>query len=206
YRPPEVRVINLTSGGIIMAKYSEEFKIKIVTEYLNGNLGYKRLARKYNLPSVTPLKNWVKAYKTQGMEGLKRRKGKEAYSIQFKLDTIQFMKKTGASYLETANQFKLNNPSLINRWMKEFNEQGVEGLKPKPKGRPSMSKKPNTNKQTKKKENKLTREAELERENELLRLEIAYLKKLRAFRENPNVFPEKHKQNWHSNSKKKDSD
>jgi transposase len=116
------------------------------------------------------------------------------------------MKETGASYLETANQFKLNNPSLINRWKKEFNEQEAEGLKPKPKGRPSMSKKPNTNKQTKKDENKLTREAELERENEILRLENAYLKKLRAFRENPNVFLEKHKQNWHSNSKKKDSD
>ena len=191
-----------------MAKYREEFKIKLVTEYLNGNLGYRRLARKHNLPSETPLKNWVRAYKTQGIEGLQRRTRKEAYSVKFKLDTIQFMKETGASYLETANQFKLNNPSLINRWMKEFNEQGVEGLKPKPKGRPSMSKKPNTNtnKQTKKVDNQLTREAELERENELLRLEIAYLKKLRAFRENPNVFLEKHKQNWHSNSKKKDSD
>ena len=88
----------------------------------------------------------------------------------------------------------------------EFNEQGVEGLKPKPKGRPSMSNKPNTNKQTKSVEKRLTREAELERENELLRLEIAYLKKLRAFRENPNVFHEKHKQKWHSNSKKKDID
>ena len=139
------------------------------------------------------------------MKGLKRRKTKEAYSVQFKLDTIQFMLNTGASYQETADQFKLNNPSLITRWMKEFNEQGVEGLKPKPKGRPSMSKKP-INKQTKKEEKKLTREAELERENELLRLENAYLKKLRAFRENPNVFLEKHKQNWHSNSKKKDSD
>ncbi len=125
-----------------MAKYSEEFKIKLVTEYLNGNLGYTSLASKYNMPSETPLKNWVRAYKTQGIEGLKRRKRREAYSVQFKLDTIQFMKQTGASYQETADQFKLNNPSLINRWMKEFNEQGVEGLKPKPKGRPSMSKKP----------------------------------------------------------------
>ena len=114
------------------------------------------------------------------------------------------MLNTGASYLETAIQFNLNNPSLITRWMKEFHEQGVEGLKPKPKGRPSMSKKPN--KQKKKEEKKLTREEELERENELLRLENAYLKKLKAFRENPNVFLEKHKQNWHSNSKKKDSD
>ena len=62
------------------------------------------------------------------------------------------------------------------------------------------------NKQTKKEENKFTRETELERENELLRLEIAYLKKLRAFREKPNVLLEKSKQNGHSNLKKKGSD
>ncbi|MFD0954881.1 helix-turn-helix domain-containing protein, partial [Virgibacillus alimentarius] len=94
-----------------MAKYSEEFKIKLVTEYLHGNKGYKLLAKKYNMPSYTPLRNWVSAYKTQGVEGLKNRR-KEAYSVQFKLDTIQFMLNTGASYQETADQFKLNNPSL----------------------------------------------------------------------------------------------
>ena len=174
-----------------MAKYNEEFKIKLVTEYLYGNLGYKLLAKKYNLPSPTPSRNWVRAYKNQGLEGLKRRKVKEVYSVQFKLYTIQFILNTGASYLETAVQYNLNNPSLIARWMKVFHEQGVEGLNPKPKGRPSMSKQPNKTK--KKEEKKLTREEELERENELLRLENTYLKKLRAFRENPNIFLEKHK-------------
>jgi transposase len=187
-----------------MAKYSEEFKIKLVTEYLNGNLGYKSLAKKYNMPSQTPIQDWVRAYKIKGIEGLKRRKMKGAYSVQFKMDTIQFMVETGASFQETAEQFRLNNPSLIHRWMKTFNEQGIEGLKPRLKGRSSMSK--NTNKPMKKEEKKLTREEELERENELLRLENAYLKKLRAFRENQNAFHEKHKQRWHSNSKKMDSD
>ncbi|MBM7597793.1 transposase [Virgibacillus halotolerans] len=187
-----------------MAKYSEAFKIKLVTEYLHGNLGYKSLMKKYNMPSTSPLKNWVKSYKVQGMEGLRRRKTKEEYTVQFKLDAVQFMLETGASYLETAVQFNLNNHSMIQRWLKAFREQGIEGLKPKSKGRPSMSKKPN--KQKKKEEKKLTREEELERENELLRLENAYLKKLRAFRESPNAFHEKHKQRWHSSSKKKDSD
>ena len=46
---------------------------------------------------------------------------------------------------------------------------------------------------------------ELKREIELLRLENAYLKKLQAFQENPETFLEKHKQRWHSHSKKKDS-
>jgi transposase len=183
-----------------VAKYSEEFKIKLVTEYLEGNLGYKTLAKKYNMGSQTPIVGWVKVYKSQGMEGLKRRKTKKEYSVQFKLDTIQFMLHTGASYLETTVQFNLNNPSLIKRWMKAFREQGVEGLKLKLKGRPSMSKKPSNQKK------KETREEELERENERLRLENAYLKKLKAFRENPNAFHEKHKAKWHSSLKKKDFD
>ncbi|MGN8648404.1 helix-turn-helix domain-containing protein [Gracilibacillus sp. HCP3S3_G5_1] len=186
-----------------MVKYSEEFKVKLVTEYLYGNLGYKSLTEKYNMPSTSPLKNWVRSYKVQGMDGLKRRNTKKEYSVQFKLDAVQFMQETGASYLETAIQFNLNNHSMIQRWLKAFRDQGIEGLKPRPKGKPSMSKK--INKQ-KREEKKLTREEELERENELLRLENAYLKKLRAFRENPNAFHEKHKQRWHSNSKKKDSD
>ena len=42
----------------------------------------------------------------------------------------------------------------------------------------------------------------LDRENELLRLEVEYLKKLRAFQMDPEGYLEKHKQRYHSNSKK----
>ncbi len=35
-----------------MAKYSEEFKLKIVQEYLEGTLGYRLLAKKYGIPST----------------------------------------------------------------------------------------------------------------------------------------------------------
>jgi transposase len=51
----------------------------------------------------------------------------------------------------------------------------------------------------------MSREEQLKRENELLHLEVAYLKKLKAFQENPDTFLEKHKQRWHTNSKKQDS-
>lgn len=59
------------------------------------------------MPSKTPLKNWVSSCKAQGMEGLKQK----AYSVQLKLDAVQFMLETGASYSETAAPFHLNNPS-----------------------------------------------------------------------------------------------
>lgn len=183
-----------------MAKYSQGFKLKIVQEYIKGKFGYDLLAQKYGIPSPTPIKHWVRAYKAFGEEGLQRKTKSEDYPVQFKLDVLNFMKQTGASYLDTAIRFNMNNPSLIATWNSKFSKEGVEGLK-HPKGRPTMSKKPKA-----KIEKTSSREEQLERENEQLRLEVAYLKKLKAFRENPDAFLEKHKQLSPSNLKKKDSD
>ena len=183
-----------------MVKYSQGFKLKIVQEYLKGKLGYILLAQKYGIPSPTPIKHWVRAYKAFGEEGLQRKTKPEEYPVQFKLDVLNFMKQTGASYQDTAIQFNMNHPSLIATWNSKFLKEGVEGLK-HVKGRPTMSKKPKA-----KTEKIMSREEQLERENELLRLEVAYLKKLKAFRENPDTFLEKHRQPLPSHLKKKDSD
>lgn len=186
-----------------MAKYSYEFKLKIVKEYLENSLAYRLLAKKYDIPSKSPIERWVSAYKAFGEDGLRRKRSKRVYSVQFKLDVLHFMKQTGASYQETAIEFNMNDPSIIVNWNRTFLKEGIEGLKPKPKGRPPMSK--NRKAKPVKQEKIMSREEQLERENELLRLEIAYLKKLNAFQENPNAFLEKHRQRSHSNSKKKDS-
>lgn len=185
-----------------MVKYSEEFKLTVVLDYLTGTLGFTLITRKYGISDKSIVRRWVRAYKEFGRKGLAIKKKKATYSVQFKVDVLHFMKQTGASYQETAIQFKLNNPSLLARWNKAFSKGGIEALQPKPKGRSSMSKK--TNKTATKKE--MSREEQLVRENELLRLEVAYLKKLQAFRENPETFLEKHKQRLPLNSKQKDSD
>lgn len=185
-----------------MSKYSYEFKLMIVKEYLEGSLSYKSLAKKYDIPSKTPVQTWVNAYKTFGREGIRSKRSKKVFTVQFKLNVLNFMKQTGASYQDTAIEFKMNNPSLIANWNRIFLNEGLEGLKEKPKGRRPMSGK-RKSKQPKH-EKVISREKELERENELLRLEVAYLKKLKAFQEKPNAYLEKHRQCWHSNSKKKD--
>ena len=187
-----------------MAKYSEEFKLMVVNEYLNGWLSYNRLAEKYGVPSSTPIKQWVRRWKVFGKDGLRKKQKKEKYSVQFKLDVLHFMKQTGASYQDTAIQFKMNNPSLITNWNHRFLKTGVAGLEERAKGRPFMSKKPKN--RIEKQGKSPSREEQLERENELLRLEVAYLKKVKAFRENPNAYLEKPKRKWRSNSTKKDSD
>lgn len=39
-------------------KYSDEFKLKVIKEYFDGELGCRLLAQKYNLPSKNYIHNW----------------------------------------------------------------------------------------------------------------------------------------------------
>ncbi|WP_108830714.1 helix-turn-helix domain-containing protein [Aedoeadaptatus coli] len=68
-----------------MAKCSYEFKRKIIEQYSNGNVGYKILAKKYQI-GVSRIERWVSNYKHFGDEGLMRSGNKCAYNVKFKLE------------------------------------------------------------------------------------------------------------------------
>ena len=124
-----------------MAKYSTEFKMKVVKEYLESKISYKSLSEKYNLSHQEIVKRWVNAYKSQGYEGLKVKRKNTQYTLEFKLNVVNLYLTGEMSYQSLANELKINNPSMITRWVNDFREKGIEGLKPKKIGRPSkMSK------------------------------------------------------------------
>ncbi|WP_215492601.1 helix-turn-helix domain-containing protein [Fenollaria sporofastidiosus] len=133
-----------------MAKYSTEFKIKLVKEYLESNISYKSLSDKYFIPSEKVIKTWVNTYKTQGYEGLKVKRENTQYTLEFKLNVVNLYLTGEMSYQSLANELKINNPSMITRWVNDFRKKGVEGLSSKKRGRSSkMSKSPKKLKNTK---------------------------------------------------------
>src|SRR5699024_2640021 len=142
-------------------------------------------------------------YKEYGLTGISTRPSPVVYTVQFKLTVLQFMQRTGSSYPDSDIKFGMKSHFTIIQWKKDYEKGGIEGLNQKKKEQTSLNKKYQSKQKTQDKES--SQVERLEHENELLRLEVAYLKKLKAFQENPNVFLEKHKQQWHSNSKKKDS-
>lgn len=164
-----------------MAKYKTEFKIKVVKEYLEGNIGYKGLAKKYSIPDHSTVRTWVNVYESQGYEGLKVSRKNNSYSLNLKLNIVDLYLTGEMSYRSLASKFKINNPSMIARWVKEFREEGIEGLKSKKRGRPSNM--PNTDKSQNltNKSNKTKKElSELEKlreENYYLQMEVEILKK-----------------------------
>lgn len=170
--------------AIFMAKYSFEFKLKIVQKYFNGEGGYNYLAKKYGVKSESQIQKWINAYKEFGEEGLFRVRQNQKYSVQFKLDAIELYQTSEMSYREVANALGIANPPLIAAWVRKFRDSGVDGLS-KPKGRPSnMPEKKTT---VKKKISKINSEESerikiLEKQVRSLQIENAFLKELRKLR------------------------
>ena len=87
-----------------MAKYSFEFKKKVVLEYINGEGGTQYLSTKYGLGSNSQLRKWLAAYKEFGDEGLKRSRKKENYSFKKKLSVVELYLSSEISYQDLALQ------------------------------------------------------------------------------------------------------
>ncbi|MGH0903762.1 transposase, partial [Bacillus mobilis] len=68
-----------------MVKFSQEQKLEVVRQYLDGSDGVKRLARSIKThPSV--IQQWVKHYKAVGEKAFEKRY--TSYSLQYKLDVL----------------------------------------------------------------------------------------------------------------------
>jgi transposase len=159
-----------------MAKYSFEFKLKVVNDYLSGVGGYLLLTDKYHVKDRKQIRNWVNAYKEFGTEGLRMKRQNKTYDSNFKLNAVNLYLTSEASYREVANQLSLNNPALITRWVRDYRQKGEFAFVSSPRGRP---RKEGTVAQSKEKKPK---EELSEKELLYLRVENEYLKGLRRLR------------------------
>ena len=162
-----------------MSKYTKEFKLKLVKEYLKGNIGHNTLARKYSIPPAS-LRSWINRYKEHGINGLE--KNNMNYDGNFKILVVEYMHNNHLSLNETSTKFNLSGCHLVAKWERIYYEEGPQALFRDNRGRKNkMKSKPSKN------INEMSKE-ELLKQNEYLRMENAYLKKLQALiqeRENP---------------------
>ena len=155
-----------------MSKFTVHDKLTTVSRYLNGNESYKTIAESIGTTKSVVI-TWVKLFEAHGTNAFK--KGYTNYSSQFKLDVLNFIIETGASYLEAASTFNIPSPSTVVKWDQLLKTKGVDALEPKKKGRPSMKEK--TNKSVPAEGSVEALQAKIER----LEMENAYLKKLNTF-------------------------
>ena len=165
-----------------MPKYTKEFKIKLVTEYLSGaSGGHKSVAKKYDISHST-MWNWINKYKTGGFDNLSKKLKNNKYTSEFKLSVIQYRQINNTSLRETAEHFNLVNESMVCRWEKAYQKHGLSGLEDNRERPKKDMTKANKNSKLDNPVNETEREEliRLREENRLLKMKIIYEKKLQA--------------------------
>ncbi len=163
-----------------MAKYSQAFKLEVVQYYLSG-FGKALTAQKFNVDHMT-VQKWVTAFKQYGISGLSIKTTKSNYSQEFKLQVVQSLLNDGLSAKEASQRFHIREKGTILQWLNQYNEHGINGLKPKPKGRPKQMPKPQQARIKHAQEDRDKTQEQLLEELAYLRAENALLKKRRALR------------------------
>jgi len=157
-------------------KYDYAFKLECVELVINQHYSCESVSNKKGI-NESNIRKWVSFYREYGKAGLLPRKS-HVYSIDFKQQVLISIDKESLSLREARLKFNIPTDSTIIKWQKDFANFGLEGLRPKAKGRPkSMS---NFKRKKHKSDKPLTREEELLLENEALRCELDFLKKLQA--------------------------
>ena len=155
-------------------KYDYEFKLRCVEEVLklHRTIGSVAAANGFD---ESNLRKWIGFYQKYGADGLLVRKNQN-YSVDFRLKVLHCIGKEFLSLREACVRFNIPSESVIIKWQRAYDRNGLSGLTNKPRGRPAM----NFKRAKKKSDKPLTREEELLKENEALRAENALLKKFNA--------------------------
>ncbi|WP_089896547.1 helix-turn-helix domain-containing protein, partial [Leuconostoc inhae] len=121
-----------------MSKYSYEFKLMVVKEWLSGAKGSTELVQKYGIGSDYMIREWRDEYFLTGSIGSTNHK---TYTPEFKMQVINYYL-SGHSCSETSRHFAVFPGTTIANWLSAYRIFGYNGLKPKPKGRqPTMGRK-----------------------------------------------------------------
>ena len=155
-----------------MTKYNFLFRQQVIEFYLQNGKN-RSLTRKHFQLAEQTLNRWIKQFNHNWINELEVRGEKQTYSLEFKLSLVQAVKQGKFSAEAACLHFGIANSGVVSQWLQAFEKQGINGLIPKPKDRPTM--KPKYPKMPPKPK---TREEELALENLRLRAENEILKKL----------------------------
>ena len=166
-----------------MAKYSFEFKMSVVKDYLDGQGGYRYLSEKYGIHHRM-VERWVACYRQYGENGLTRSRKQKSYTFEFKLHVVELYLTSELSYQELAFQVGIIDPGRITSWVSEYRAAGPEALKPKKKGRKRTMDKEKIIREIEEGDSDEQKELlkQLQEENLRLRIENAFLKEARRLR------------------------
>lgn len=153
-------------------KYSDEEKLIVVEDGERNGLILAELSLKYGIAKTT-IRDWRRQYRENSGRIISKPRNinKNEYTGEFRLQVVKDVKENNLSYYEAGRKYNVNK-SVVNMWVKKYEQEGEEKL--------FERKRPIEVKRKKKEKRESKGNKETLKELEKLRAENAYLKKLYA--------------------------
>ncbi|WP_226683357.1 IS3 family transposase [Sutcliffiella horikoshii] len=158
-----------------MTIFTKEEKLLAARRYLDELYSYRELANQLGVDDSV-LRYWVMLVKHHGDQAFVF--PYTNYSPAFKLRVIQFIKESNYSIREASAIFHIPDSCMVRRWKRKWETCGDAAFNPKEKRPSTMTSKHNKTSNNDKATNPSIEE--LKKELEYLRMENAYLKKLKG--------------------------
>lgn len=101
-------------------KTSDEIKVKSVKAYINGEGSLSTISHKVGI-SERQFREWIRKYKTNGVEGLIRVNKKRYYSDTIKQSAIEEYR-SGKSTLDyLCSKYNISDHSVLRSWIMKYN-------------------------------------------------------------------------------------
>lgn len=114
-------------------KFSLEFRLAVVTHYLNTRDGYRETAKRFGV-SRTAVRRWISAWQQHGIDGLIWKTAD--YTPEFRLKVVRAVIDDKLSLRDATAKFNLSGESTVYQWVKRFQASGAGALSGIKSGRP----------------------------------------------------------------------
>ena len=116
-------------------KYSAEFKLRAVEDYLSGGGSQREICGKYEISTHYILRQWIKCYNGHKEFKGRRGAGTEIYmtrgrktTLEERIEIVTYCIENGKNYPATIEKYGVSYQQIYS-WVRKYEEKGVDGLK-----------------------------------------------------------------------------
>jgi len=99
-------------------------KVKIVEQYLNGEIGIRQAGKISNV-AYQSVQKWVRIYKAEGPTGLLNQSQNRGYSKQLKLNAVTDYLNGKGSLNDICQKYDIRSYKQLQDWIKVYNTGGI---------------------------------------------------------------------------------
>lgn len=99
--------------------YSPEEKYQVISEVMNGHNSLNSIAKKHSLSWAT-IKDWIRKYNDDGIEGLKKSTTWKRYTSDLKRNAVLAVINEELSLRQATAVFQLSSTTILRKWISSY--------------------------------------------------------------------------------------